>query len=68
MQTKERSFIEAVFNALVSVVVYGAAVAVLLALGVSMYYQGLGLFLVAVIKNYTIRRIANLGDIGGRNG
>ncbi|KKN32964.1 hypothetical protein LCGC14_0808360 [marine sediment metagenome] len=65
MQTKDRSLAEAIFNALVSVVVYGSTVVVLLALGVNIYWQGLGLFLVAVLKNYTIRRVANLGEQDG---
>ena len=68
MQTKDRSLAEAIFNALVSVVVYGATVAVLLALDVNIYWQGLVLFTVAVVKNYTIRRVTNIGDTGGQYG
>ena len=65
MQTKDRSFAEACFNALVSVVVYGGTLAVLLALGANIYGQLFVLFTVAVAKNYTIRRIANLGEQDG---
>ncbi len=65
MQTKDRSFAEACFNALVSVMIYGTVIAALISFGVSVYGQAVTLFVVAVIKNYLIRRVANLGEQDG---
>ena len=60
--------VEAIFNTLLSVMVYSITMVILSSFGVNVYGQAVALVTVAVIKNYLIRRVANLGDIGGRNG
>ena len=68
MQTKDRSLVEAIFNSMVSVIIYGTTIVVLTELDMTVLRQAVVLFIVAVLKNYTIRRVANLGDTGGQDG